>query len=72
MSNLFSVGMMITSEWTAHMSTRNTVSCMAQGQAAGVAAALCAKGKLCDTRALAYPVLYDALKKDNVYLESLI
>ena len=72
MANLFSVGMMITSNWYAHMSTRNTVSCMAQGQAAGTAAALCAKGKLADTRTLAYPVLYDALKKDNVYLEALV
>ena len=33
------------------MSTRNTVSCMAQGQAAGTAAALCA-AKKCGAREL--------------------
>ena len=72
LSNLFAVGMMITSNWYAHMSTRNTVSCMAQGQAAGTAAALCAKAKLDNTRDLPYMTLYETLKKDNVYLETLI
>ena len=38
--NLLVAGMMITSDRDAHMSTRNTVSCMGQGQAAGTAAAL--------------------------------
>lgn len=33
-------GRCVTSTWEAHMSTRNTVSCMAQGQAAGTAAAI--------------------------------
>ena len=41
--NLYAAGMMITSDHRAHMSTRNTVSCMGQGQATGTAAALCAK-----------------------------
>ena len=41
--NLLVAGRLITSNWEAHMSTRNTVSCMAQGQAAGTAAALCAR-----------------------------
>ena len=40
--NLLVAGRLITSTWEAHMSTRNTVSCMAQGEAAGTAAALCA------------------------------
>ena len=39
---LLVAGRMITSEWEAHMSTRNTGSCMAQGQAVGTAAALAA------------------------------
>ena len=30
------------SDYAAHLSTRNTVSCMAQGEAVGAAAALCA------------------------------
>jgi hypothetical protein len=42
--NLLAAGMMITSDHEAHMSTRNTVSCMGQGQAAGTAAALSAAG----------------------------
>ncbi len=66
--NLLCAGMMITSDFRAHMSTRNTVSCMAQGQAAGTAAALCA-AKHCGTRDLAYRDLKDALVKGGVYLE---
>ena len=38
--NLLVAGMMITADHEAHMSTRNTVSCMGQGQASGTAAAL--------------------------------
>ena len=63
--NLLCAGMMITSDWEAHMSTRNTVSCMGQGQAAGTAAALCAL-KNCATRQLPYPDLRAALEKDDV------
>jgi len=66
--NLLVAGMMITSNHDAHMSTRNTVSCMGQGQAAGTAAALCA-AKNCGTRELAYADLRKALVKDNVYFE---
>jgi len=61
--------MMITSDHEAHMSTRNTVCCMGQGQGAGAAAALCAE-KNCGTRDLAYRDLRDALVKAGVYLES--
>ncbi|UCE98874.1 MAG: FAD-dependent oxidoreductase, partial [Planctomycetota bacterium] len=67
--NLLAAGMMITSDQRAHMSTRNTVSCMAQGQAAGTAAALCA-GKKCGTRDLKYAVLRGALEKAGVYFET--
>jgi hypothetical protein len=67
--NLLASGMLITSEFQAHMSTRNTVCCMGQGQAAGTAAALCA-AKKCTTRDLPYNNLRDALILDNVYLES--
>ena len=63
------LAMMITSDFRAHMSTRNTVSCMAQGQAAGTAAALCAKRK-CGTRELPYTYLRKVLEKGGVYFES--
>jgi hypothetical protein len=67
--NLLVAGMMITSNHDAHMSTRNTVSCMGQGQAAGTAAALCAAGNR-GTRDLRYSGLRDALVKGGVYFES--
>ena len=66
--NLLAAGMMITSDQRAHMSTRNTVSCMAQGQAAGTAAALCA-ARFCGTRQVPYPVLRQALEDNGVYFE---
>ncbi|MFQ6036153.1 MAG: FAD-dependent oxidoreductase [Sedimentisphaerales bacterium] len=67
--NLLVAGMMITSDHRAHMSTRNTVSCMGQGQATGTAAALCA-AKNCGTRQLRYADLREALEKGGVYFES--
>ena len=67
--NLLVAGMMITSDHDAHMSTRNTVSCMGQGQATGTAAALCAE-KDYGTRELPYALLRDALEKGGVYFES--
>jgi hypothetical protein len=67
--NLLAAGMLITSNWEAHMSTRNTVACMGQGQAAGTAAALCAQKNL-GTRELPYPILRDTLLKDGVILEN--
>jgi hypothetical protein len=66
--NLLATGMMITSDHDAHMSTRNTVACMGQGQAAGTAAALCV-AQDCATRHLPYPDLRAALVGDGVYLE---
>ncbi len=66
--NLYVSGMMITSDHNAHMSTRNTVSCMGQGQASGTAAALCAL-KNYNSGSLPYAVLREALEKGGVYFE---
>jgi hypothetical protein len=68
-NNLLAAGMMITSDHHAHMSTRNTVCCMGQGQAAGTAAALCSAKKI-GTRDLSYADLKKALVNNNVWLES--
>ncbi len=67
--NLYVSGMIITSDRRAHMSTRNTVSSMAQGQATGTAAALCAKGDM-GSRDLPYDQLRGQLEQDGVYFES--
>ena len=66
--NMYVSGMMITSNHNAHMSTRNTVSCMGQGQASGTAAALCAL-KSYTSRQLPYNTLQTELEKGNVYFE---
>jgi len=66
--NLYVSGMMITSDHNAHMSTRNTVSCMGQGQASGTAAALCAL-KNYTSRTLPYKELRETLEKGGVYFE---
>lgn len=67
--NLYACGMMITSDRRAHMSTRNTVCCMGQGQGAGTAAALCAAKNL-GSRDLKYSTLREALTKAGVYFEA--
>jgi hypothetical protein len=67
--NLYVTGMMITSDHRPHMSTRNTVCCMGQGQGTGTAAALCA-AKNCGSRDLRYRDLRAALVKGDVYFES--
>jgi hypothetical protein len=67
--NLYVAGMIITSDHEAHMSTRNTVSSMAQGQATGTAAALCAAGEM-GSRDLPYDRLRGQLEQDGVYFES--
>ena len=59
----------ITESHDAHMSTRNTVSCMGQGQAVGTAAALCA-AKDYGTRDLPYSELRAVLEQGDVYFES--
>ena len=69
-ANLLAVGMMITSDHEAHMSTRNTIACMGQGQAAGTAAALCARHGFAGVRELPYPKLYEALKQGNVWFDA--
>lgn len=67
--NLLASGMLITSDHRAHMSTRNTVCSMGQGQASGTAAALCAKKQM-GTRDLKYADLRDALDQAGVYFET--
>ncbi len=64
---LLVAGRLITSTWDAHMSTRNTVSCMAQGQAVGTAAALCTKSNS-KPRNIDINILRNTLIKDGVYL----
>lgn len=66
--NLLVAGRMITSSWEAHMSTRNTVSCMAQGEAAGTAAALSVRQGIVP-RSLDAGMLRATLIKNGVYLE---
>jgi hypothetical protein len=68
LENVLAAGMLITTDHRAHMSTRNTVCCMGQGQAVGTAAALCAK-RDCGTRDLPYADLRKALEEDGVVFE---
>ena len=64
---LLVAGRLITSQFEAHMSTRNTVNCMAQGEAAGTAAALsAARGVV--PRVLGTDLLQDTLLANDVYL----
>ena len=67
--NLLVAGKLITTDWTAHMSTRNTVSCMAQGQAVGTAAALCARQQV-TPRQLDVELLRATLRKDGAFLDA--
>jgi len=67
--NLLAAGMLITSDHRAHMSTRNTVCCMGQGQGAGTAAALSAANG-CGTRDLRYADLRKTLEAGGVYFEA--
>jgi ribulose 1,5-bisphosphate synthetase/thiazole synthase len=66
--NLLVSGRMITSDYKAHMSTRNTVCCMVQGHAAGTAAAMAAS-KGITPRALSVKELQDRLEEQDVYIE---
>jgi ribulose 1,5-bisphosphate synthetase/thiazole synthase len=66
--NLLVAGRMITSSYEAHMSTRNSVSCMAQGHAAGTAAALAALTGSAP-RNLPISDLQDLLESQDVYLQ---
>ncbi len=65
--NLLVAGRMITSTYEAHMSTRNSVCCMAQGHAAGTAAAMAALRDI-PPRQLPINELQDMLESQDVYL----
>ena len=64
---LLVAGRLITSDFSAHMSTRNTGSCMAQGQAVGTAAALAATEGV-KPRDLDVQKLRAVLKEQKVFL----
>ena len=64
---LLVAGRLITTDLIAHNSTRNTVACMAEGQAVGTAAALCAKQGL-QPSSLDVELLRNKLKEDGAYL----
>lgn len=68
LNGMLVAGRLITSTWEAHMSTRNTGSCMAQGQAAGTAAALAAKAGV-SVREIDVSELRKTLREQNVCLE---
>ncbi len=60
LSNVLVTGRCFSATHEAHASVRSMAQCMAMGQAAGAAAALCA-AKKCDTRSLPFDVLRDRL-----------
>ena len=66
--DLLVAGRMITSNKDAHMSTRNSASCMLQGQAVGTAAALSIQTGV-TPREINTKMLRDRLRKDGVCLE---
>lgn len=67
--NLFVSGQMITSEQRAHLSTFSAACCMAEGQAAGTAAAICSKSNR-NSREINYNQLRAILVRNGVYFES--
>lgn len=64
---LLVAGRLISSDYVAHMSTRNTVSCMLQGHAAGTAAALAAMEHV-RVRDLDVKKLREVLRKQGAFL----
>lgn len=66
--NLLIAGRMMTVDLVAHNSTRNTVCCLACGQAAGTAAALAA-ARHGTTREVDVPALQDALRAAGALLQ---
>ena len=66
--NLLVAGRVVTDTPKGYMSTRNTISCMIQGQAAGTAAALCSHQDV-TPRNLDYSVLRKKLEEAGVYFE---
>ena len=67
-ANLHVVGRCMSTTHEAFGSIRPTVQCMITGEAAGVAAALCAQSDLPDLRALDFAVLRQALLDQGVVL----
>jgi len=66
--NCLVAGRMISLDFIVHNSTRNTVCCMVQGQAAGTAAALCVLENI-EPSKLSSKLLRERLAKDGVYFE---
>jgi hypothetical protein len=65
--NLFAVGRMLSSHWISYMSTRLTIACFIEGQAAGTAAAMALQAG-CRPAELDTGELRRALVQDGVYL----
>ncbi|MDR2932061.1 MAG: FAD-dependent oxidoreductase, partial [Oscillospiraceae bacterium] len=65
--NLLVAGRLITTDRVAHNSTRNTVICMAEGQAVGTAAALCAH-KGVKPSEIDVQLVRQTLRNDGAYL----
>ena len=65
--NLLTAGRCFSADHTAHASCRSVAQCMAMGQAAGTAAALCVSEN-CEVSALPYALLKESLLKQNVQL----
>jgi ribulose 1,5-bisphosphate synthetase/thiazole synthase len=65
--NLLVVGRMLSSDFIAYMSTRLTIACMIQGQAAGTAAVLSMK-EGCAVADVDVKELREILRNDGVYL----
>jgi hypothetical protein len=68
LDNVLIAGRMMTVDLVAHNSTRNTVCCLACGQAAGIAAALAAAQGLAPIE-VDFGVLRETLLKDGVLLK---
>lgn len=68
LDNVFIAGRMMSVDWIAHSSTRNTVACMIGGQAAGTAAALAAADGVVNS-GVDVGRLQNTLVKDGVLLE---
>jgi len=69
LENVLIAGRMMSVDWIAHSSTRNTIACMIGGQAAGTAAAMTAAGPGSSTREIDVEQLQAQLRKDGVLLE---
>jgi len=68
LSNVLVTGRCFSATHDAHASVRSMAQCMAMGQAAGVAAALCA-AKKCDTRSVPFHALRERLVATRAVLQ---